>query len=67
MVAQSKADTDAQLATVMQAVSRKRKRIPIRDQMGDIIEVREVDDNEDGMNVLPPGVVSGPPGAPVVN
>jgi hypothetical protein len=66
MVAQSKADTDAQLATVMQAVSRKRKRIPIRDQMGDIIEVREVDEDE-GMNVLPPGVVSGPPGAPVVN
>jgi hypothetical protein len=64
MVAQNKVDTDAQLSQVMQAVSRKRKRIPIRDQMGDIIEVREVDDED---NVLPPGVVSGPPGAPVMN
>jgi hypothetical protein len=48
----------------MTAVSRKKKRIPIRDQMGDIIEVREVDDDD---NVLPPGVVSGPINSPVVN
>jgi hypothetical protein len=64
MVEQNKADTDAQLSQVMTAVSRRKKRIPIRDQMGDIIEVREVDDED---NVLPPGVVSGPPGAPVMN
>jgi ferritin-like metal-binding protein YciE len=64
MVEQNKADTDAQLSQVMTAVSRKKKRIPIRDQMGDIVEVREIDDDD---NVLPPGVVSGPPGSPVMN
>ena len=37
--------TQAQMATLMDAVSRKKKRVPIRNQAGDIVEVREVDDD----------------------
>ena len=49
-------------------MSKKRRRVPIRDpRTGDILEVREVDDDEGDMNMLPPGVVSGPPGSPIVN
>jgi hypothetical protein len=63
-VAQSKADTDSQMAAVMAAVSRKKKRIPIRDQMGEIVEVREVDDDEQG-GVQPMQI--GPPGPQAIN
>ena len=37
--------TQQQLATLMDAVGRRKKRVPIRDpRTGDILEVREVDD-----------------------
>ena len=40
----------------MAAVNRKRKRVPVRDENGDILEVREVDDDEDeDENELPEG------------
>jgi len=36
-----------QMQMMMQQMARKRRRIPIRDQNGDILEVREVDDDEE--------------------
>jgi hypothetical protein len=57
--AQGQEMTAAQLAMLAQQMNRKRKRVPIRDQNGDIIEVREVDDDEEddelpeGMSNLP--------------
>jgi uncharacterized sporulation protein YeaH/YhbH (DUF444 family) len=56
-----------QMQELMDKLTRRRKRVPIRDANGDILEVREVDDDEGDMNMLPPGVVSGPPGSPIVN
>lgn len=45
--AQSQAQTAAQMQQLMQAVTRKKKRVPIRDaRTGNIVEVREVDDEE---------------------
>lgn len=37
--------TQQQLAQLMEAVNRKKRRVPIRNQNGDIVEVREVDDD----------------------
>ena len=39
--------TQQQLAQVMDALNRKKRRVPIRDANGDIVEVREVDDQPD--------------------
>ena len=51
-MAQMQAQQQQQLMQVMDLVSRKKKRVPVRDpQTGDIIEVREVDDS--GSGVLP--------------
>jgi hypothetical protein len=47
---------------LMQAVTKKRRRVPIRDQMGEIVEVREVDEPD-----LPAPMQVGPPGSPVMN
>jgi predicted esterase YcpF (UPF0227 family) len=65
MVAQNKAESDAQMMAVMGAVNRKRKRVPIRDpQSGDIVEVREIDDDEASsaapVQIGPPGRFSPP-------
>lgn len=65
LVAQNKMDTDSQLSTVMSAVNRKRKRIPIRDAMGEIVEVREVDDEDAGG--MPAPIQVGPPGSQAMN
>jgi ribosomal protein L19E len=46
MVLQNKFDADEKLGSVLVAVNRRKKRIPIRDENGDILEVREVDDDE---------------------
>jgi hypothetical protein len=45
-----------QMQAIMQQMSRRRRRIPIRDQNGDIVEVREVDDEDpmQGNPQLPP-------------
>lgn len=45
-----------QVMDLMASVTKKRKRVPIRDQNGDIIEVREVDDDDD----LPQGLANLP-------
>ena len=52
----------AQMQQLMQAVTKKRRRVPIRDQMGEIVEVREVDEPD-----LPAPIQVGPPGSPVMN
>lgn len=52
--AQSNEMSAMQMQTLMDKLSRKTKRVPIRDENGDIIEVREVeDDAPDGMSMLP--------------
>jgi hypothetical protein len=61
MVAANKMQTDEQLAQLMSTVSRKKKRIPIRDQNGDIVEVREEDDLGDATQGMAPNL---PPGLP---
>jgi hypothetical protein len=60
--AQGQEMTAAQMQALMQKISRKRKRVPIRDQNGDIIEVREVDDDEEDEdeNELPSGMANLP-------
>jgi hypothetical protein len=45
----------AQMQQLLQTVSKKKRRIPIRDAMGDIVEVREEDDDE-GVPGVPPGM-----------
>ena len=52
----------AQMQQLMQAVTKKRRSVPIRDQMGEIVEVREVDEPD-----LPAPIQVGPPGSPVMN
>jgi hypothetical protein len=51
--------TAAQMQQLMAAVNKKRKRVPIRDENGDILEVREVDDEDEDEgeeeNELPQG------------
>ena len=54
--AQNQEMTAAQIAMLAQQMNRKRKRVPIRDENGDIIEVKEVD-NEDE---LPEGMANLP-------
>ncbi len=52
--AQSNEMSAMQMQTLMDRLSRKTKRVPIRDENGDIVEVREVeDDAPDGMAMLP--------------
>ncbi len=52
--AQSNEMSAMQMQTLMDKLSRKTKRVPIRDENGDIVEVREVeDDAPDGMAMLP--------------
>jgi hypothetical protein len=51
----------AQMDQLLRAVTQKRRRVPIRDQMGEIVEVREIDDDPS------PSVQIGPPGAPAIN
>jgi len=60
--AQGQEMTAAQLAMLAQQMNRKRKRVPIRDQNGDIVEVKEVDDDEedDDENELPSGMANLP-------
>ena len=53
LVAMNKADADEKMSSVLAAVKRRRKRIPIRDENGDILEVREVDDDDDEQEMLP--------------
>lgn len=36
-----------QMQQLMRQLTRKRRRVPVRDMNGDILEVREVDDDED--------------------
>lgn len=60
-IAQGQESQSAQLQAMMEQMSRKRRRIPVRDENGDIIEVREEDDVPEigGAALgLPPG--SGP-------
>jgi hypothetical protein len=46
----------AQMEQLLRAVTQKRRRVPIRDQMGEIVEVREVDEPESPAGPgLPPG------------
>jgi hypothetical protein len=45
----------AQMQQLLQTVAKKKRRIPIRDAMGDIVEVREEDDDE-GVPGVPPGM-----------
>tara|TARA_R110000868_G_scaffold59761_2_gene183368 strand:- start:20612 stop:22861 length:2250 start_codon:yes stop_codon:yes gene_type:complete len=50
-----------QMQELMGRLSRRRKRVPVRDQNGDILEVREVDDDDDlpamaGAANLPPAM-----------
>ena len=53
-VIQNQAATQDQLNQVLQAVNRKKRRIPIRDpQTGDILEVREVDDDQEEGYAIP--------------
>ena len=54
----------AQMEQLLRAVTQKRRRVPIRDQMGEIVEVREVDDDEQG-GVQPMQI--GPPGPQAIN
>lgn len=60
--AQAQAATAAQMQQLMQAVSRRKRRVPIRDpRSGNIIEVREVDDDSPAQPVQigpPQSVVS---------
>jgi hypothetical protein len=63
---QTQVDTHRQLKTLAEAVARKKRRIPIRDpKTGDILEVREVDDESDpaitGDAPLPPAMPAMPP------
>lgn len=58
--AQGQEMTAAQLAMLAQQMNRKRKRVPIRDQNGDIIEVKEVDDDEEDEGELPSGMANLP-------
>jgi DNA-binding protein H-NS len=51
----------AQMDQLLRAVTQKRRRVPIRDQSGEIVEVREIDDDPS------PSVQIGPPGAPAIN
>lgn len=44
--------TQQQLAQLMEAVSRKKRKVPIRNEQGDIVEVREMDDEP----AVPPGL-----------
>jgi Zn/Cd-binding protein ZinT len=43
----------AQMQQLMQAVTKKRRRVPIRDQTGEIVEVREVDEPDIPMTDRP--------------
>jgi hypothetical protein len=56
--------TQAQMAQLMEVVSKKKKRVPIRDpKTGDILEVREIDDEPavSGMADLPSAIPNMPP------
>jgi len=53
--------TQQQLAQLMDAVSRKKRRVPIRDANGDIVEVREVDEMEPGAQAALAGGAPLPP------
>lgn len=50
--------TTQQMQQLMAAVNRKRKRVPIRDANGDIVEVKEVDDEDD--DEMPQGMANLP-------
>jgi hypothetical protein len=63
LVAMNKADADEKMSSVLAAVNRRKKRIPIRDENGDILEVREVDD-DDEQEMLPGAVAAMSGGAP---
>jgi FKBP-type peptidyl-prolyl cis-trans isomerase len=58
--AQSQEMTTAQMQALMQAVMRKRKKVPVRDENGDIVEVREVDDDDDDEEEMPEGMANLP-------
>ena len=50
---QGQEQNSAQMQQLLETVSRKRRRIPVRDAFGDIVEVREEDDQPAGM---PPAI-----------
>ena len=59
--------TQQQLAQLMDAVSRKKRRVPVRDpQTGDIIEVREVDEQPDMLPGTQAALSGGAPLPPAV-
>lgn len=72
--AQGQQQAIEQMQALMAQMSRKKKRVPVRDENGDITEVKEVDDDDDGLHgrgvneamagaaPLPPAV---PPGMPM--
>lgn len=45
-----------QMQELMDKLTKRRKRVPIRDENGDIVEVRELDDDDDDLNELPQGM-----------
>lgn len=67
--------TQQQLAQLMEAMNKKKRRVPIRDQNGDIVEVREVEDDLlpgaqgalNGGAPLPPAVPAMPPVSGAMN
>lgn len=52
--------TAEQMQQLMAAVSKKRKRVPIRDENGEIIEVKEIDDDDEDEYELPEGMANLP-------
>ena len=58
--------TQQQLAQVMDALNRKKRKVPIRDANGDIVEVREVDDNEGLLPGAQAALAGGAPLPPAV-
>jgi hypothetical protein len=58
--------TQQQLAALMDAVSRKKRKVPIRNAAGDIIEVREVDEQPDMLPGTEAALTGGAPLPPAV-
>jgi hypothetical protein len=64
---QTQLDTQQQMRAVMEAVGKKKRRVPIRDpQTGDILEVREVDDEPDLLPGTEAAMTGGAPLPPAV-
>ncbi|MEY4441011.1 MAG: Myxococcus phage Mx8 [Pseudomonadota bacterium] len=64
---QTQLDTQQQMRAVMEAVGKKKRRVPIRDpQTGDILEVREMDDEPDLLPGTQAALAGGAPLPPAV-